>query len=149
MFGLREVEILSTLRRLDHPNIVKLHDWADEDNLYIVMEYCKGGDLLERIMNSHTTITEKRASQWVKTTLITIKYLHDIDIVHRDIKPDNFVFQNNKDDAELILVDFGSALQLGDDQRVQGTQGTDLYCSPEVAHENHYIRTGRVWKAAD
>ncbi|CAM9687657.1 unnamed protein product, partial [Hapterophycus canaliculatus] len=74
------------LGELDHPNIVKLHGWYEEEKtLYMALELCEGGELFDRIV-SKTFYNEKEARDLVRTLLRTVKHLHDLSIIHRDLK---------------------------------------------------------------
>lgn len=97
----REVEIS---KMLDHPNIVKfLETYIDNDNIYIVMEYCTGGSLILYKYN------EAEVLKIMKKLLYAIKYIHSRNIIHRDLKPDNILYENRADDSEIKIIDFGLA----------------------------------------
>lgn len=70
------------------------------------MEYCSGGELLERIcQRGH--LDECTAAKIMSKLFSAINYLHDCGISHRDLKPENFLFENSSDDAEIKIIDFG------------------------------------------
>lgn len=69
-------------------------------------------------------------------------------VVHRDLKPENFVFDTQKEDSNMKLIDFGCAKVAGDEEVINDVAGSPYYCAPEVLSES-YVRTGKVWKAAD
>jgi serine/threonine protein kinase len=80
---LREVEIMRTI---DHPNIVKLYDFfEDEEKFYVVLEYIPGGELFERLVEK-TYYTENEARDIAVTLFKAIKYIHDLGIVHRCVR---------------------------------------------------------------
>uniref|UniRef100_A0A3Q4FY62 non-specific serine/threonine protein kinase n=1 Tax=Neolamprologus brichardi TaxID=32507 RepID=A0A3Q4FY62_NEOBR len=82
---------VSILRRVKHPNIVLLIEEMDTQNeLYLVMELVKGGDLFDAITSSNK-YTERDASSMLFNLASAIKYLHSLNIVHRDIKPENLL----------------------------------------------------------
>jgi len=75
-----------------HPNIVSLVTAFEDRNYYnIVMELCKGGELTDILVKS--PFTEQQASYYLGQILSALRHLHERDIVHRDIKPDNFIVQ--------------------------------------------------------
>jgi serine/threonine protein kinase len=77
---LREVDIM---RSLDHPNIVKMHDFFhDENYFYVVMEYVSGGELFERLVEK-AVYTEEEARNIALVMFQALKYMHDKDLVHR------------------------------------------------------------------
>ena len=78
---INEVEIL---KKLDHPNIIKVFEFfQDPRHFYIVTELCTGGELFDRIIKSHH-FSEKKAGETLKQILSAIVYCHDNQIVHRD-----------------------------------------------------------------
>ncbi|KAG6478784.1 hypothetical protein ZIOFF_062228 [Zingiber officinale] len=111
----REVRILSALK--GHENVVHFHEAVEDDSyVYIVMELCEGGELLDRILsNSSATqksqkdsrYTEKDAAIVVRQMLKVAAECHLHGLVHRDMKPENFLFKSTKDDSSLKATDFG------------------------------------------
>jgi len=143
----KEKEILNLL---DHTNIIHLHEsTVDEQHYYIITELCNGGELFDRIVDKTRPITEKRASQLVQTMLKAIDHCHKRNIVHRDLKPENFVFKDDSPNSEMVLIDFGCAKIVQDDQAYKDLVGTPYYLAPESAAGHKYTRTGKVLKASD
>ena len=102
----RELEIQW---RLDHPNIVKLFEFYEEQRHYcLVQELCKGGDLLDAIVKNGR-VQEKIARSLVRTLLSSINYCHKQGIVHRDLKPDNILLEPDLDPTKMKIIDFGTA----------------------------------------
>ena len=100
----RELDILKTL---DHPNIIKLFEvYQDENFFHLVMEYCGGGELFQRIIRKKL-FNENEAAIIMKKICSAVNYLHEHGIVHRDLKPENFIFVDDSEDAEMKLIDFG------------------------------------------
>ena len=77
---------------------------------YICMEYCKGGELLDRIIE-HKYLSEQQTSIIMQKLLSGVNHMHSKGIVHRDLKPENILFTSNDSDAELKIVDFGLSNQ--------------------------------------
>jgi calcium-dependent protein kinase len=100
-----EVRILT---QLDHPNIVKYYDTYEDDKfLYLVMEYCSGGELFEKITKSKTQVfNESEAAEIMKKLFRAVNHCHSVGVVHRDIKPENIMYDK---DGEIKLIDFGLA----------------------------------------
>ncbi len=98
-----EVRILT---KLDHPNIVKYYETYDDVKyMYLVMEYCPGGELFEKIASQKDQMFgEGEASKIMKKLLRAINHCHASGVVHRDIKPENIMYGK---DGEIKLIDFG------------------------------------------
>jgi serine/threonine protein kinase len=109
---LRERRLLSELlllRKLKHPNIVSLHDIFETDTeIYLVMEYCAGGELFDRVITKKT-YSEVDAASITYKLLQALDYLHSKGVIHRDIKPENVLLITEEDDVDVKLSDFGLA----------------------------------------
>jgi len=105
---------IESLKKLDHPNLVKLIDLFQTDKrIVLVQEYMEGADLFTRykqILDNGTMIDEQFIRMIFKQVLSAISYIHDHRICHRDIKLENFVFQNQSNNL-LKMIDFGLSSQ--------------------------------------
>ncbi|XP_027349861.1 CDPK-related kinase 3 isoform X2 [Abrus precatorius] len=102
----REVKLLKALS--GHKHLVKFHDACeDANNVYIVMELCEGGELLDRILSRGGKYTEEDAKVIVLQILSVVAFCHLQGVVHRDLKPENFLFTSRSEDADMKLIDFG------------------------------------------
>ncbi|CAL8363969.1 unnamed protein product [Merluccius merluccius] len=137
---------LSILRRIKHPNIVLLIEEMDAPNeLYLVMELVKGGDLLDAVSSS-SKYTERDASSMLFNLASAIKYLQGLNIVHRDIKPENLLVYEHLDSSRsLKLGDFGLATTVTGP--LYAVCGTPTYVAPEVLDETGYGLEVDVWAA--
>jgi len=95
---------VSILQRVDHPNIVKYYEtYDDTKNIYLVMEFCSGGELLDNITTkkkNHERLTCEAMEKIVRALI----HIHSSNITHKDIKPDNIMY----DEAGCCkLIDFG------------------------------------------
>ena len=123
---------------LNHPNIVALYDYGDEDNRYfIVMELIEGRSLSE-VLDEDGALMPERAAEIARDTANGLGRAHEAGIVHRDIKPHNIMITNN---GQTKVTDFGIARALGGDAEATMTQtgmviGTAAYLSPEQAQGN-------------
>ena len=98
---------VNILMKLVHPNIVQLFGlYEDKKNYIMVTEYCSGGELFERIQNT-SSFSEAKAAHYMRQILSCVHYLHSKGIVHRDLKAENLLFENETDEANLKLIDFG------------------------------------------
>uniref|UniRef100_A0A8C4YVL5 non-specific serine/threonine protein kinase n=1 Tax=Gadus morhua TaxID=8049 RepID=A0A8C4YVL5_GADMO len=137
---------LSILRRIKHPNIVLLIEEMDTPNeLYLVMELVKGGDLFDAVSSS-SKYTERDAACMLFNLASAIKYLHGLNIVHRDIKPENLLVYEHLDSSRsLKLGDFGLATMVTGP--LYAVCGTPTYVAPEVLDETGYGLEVDVWAA--
>ena len=126
---MREFDILRTL---DHPNIVGIFEHFEDDRkFYMVMEYCKGGEMFNSIVKGANT-NEEMVARTMRQVLSAIAYIHENGIVHRDMKPENILFEELGNEQNLKLVDFGEATRLDENRQVEGVCGTSYYVAPEV-----------------
>ena len=142
-----EVNILSTI---DHPNIVKLYEYFDEEYFFhIVTEFCGGGELFDRVIQNGR-INEADVVRYMKTMISSINHLHKIGICHRDIKPQNFIFESELPDAQLKLIDFGLAHKFQQKKRkstasnLTSFAGTSFYTAPEIV-KGSYDSKCDIW----
>ena len=160
----QEITILQTL---DHPNVLKLFEYfEDEKNVYLVTEACRGGELFDRIIENEF-FSEQTAAKIFKQIMQSINYCHNMGIAHRDLKPENFLFETKDQDSELKIIDFGlskiinpQGMQMdtgltagkGKDKRskeldrMNTRAGTPNYISPEVLAGNYSIECD-CWSA--
>lgn len=112
--------------------ITHLHyAFQDDSNLYLVMDYYCGGDLLTLLSKFEDRLPEDMARFYIAEMVLAIDSIHRLGYVHRDIKPDNVLLDAN---GHIRLADFGSCLKLNDDGMVQSNVavGTPDYISPEI-----------------
>jgi len=72
------------------------------------MEYCSGGELLDRITKKKY-LKEREASQIIYKVISAVNHIHKKGVVHRDLKPENIMFSTNEEDSEIKIIDFGLA----------------------------------------
>ncbi|VFQ72276.1 unnamed protein product [Cuscuta campestris] len=132
----REVRILRALT--GHRNLVHFYDaYEDEDNVYVVMELCKGGELLERILSRGGKYTEEEAKAVMVQILRIVSYCHLQGVVHRDLKPENFLFTSNDEHSPLKAIDFGLSDYVKPDEKLNDIVGSAYYVAPEVLHRSY------------
>lgn len=119
---------------LNHPNIVKLYEVIRDGRfLYLAMELCYGGDLLDYV-NEAGSVDEKDAAKYMQQLLSAAHYLHSSNLVHRDIKLENVLLTSDAEDATIKLIDFGHSrrYKLGDGPTMRTKVGTAGCNAPEV-----------------
>ena len=127
---------IAVQKMLDHPNIVKVFETFEDSanrELHIIMEMCTGGALVSRMKSHRHGYGEKAAATLMEKSLSATMYCHKHGVVHRDIKLDNFIYENEDEMAELKLIDFGFASFVAPGQESMWDQiGTPSYMAPEL-----------------
>ncbi|XVF56314.1 hypothetical protein PTKIN_Ptkin06aG0108900 [Pterospermum kingtungense] len=132
----REVKILRALT--GHKNLVQFYDaYEDDDNVYIVMELCKGGELLDRILSRGGKYSEEDAKAVMVQILSVVAFCHLQGVVHRDLKPENFLFTTKDENSPLKAIDFGLSDYVKPDERLNDIVGSAYYVAPEVLHRSY------------
>lgn len=142
----REVEIYL---KMDHINIVKLLRVFDEPGkVYLVMEYCNGGDLCDRLAKLRR-FPDSEAASAILQVLSAVNYCHrhpSGKVCHRDLKNSNFIFASDAPHAPLKLVDFGLSRVLSpDNAHMRSCAGTVEYMAPEVLLRKKYDESCDMW----
>ena len=146
-----EIKLLSTL---DHPNVIKLYEaWETKKQIFIILEYCDGGDLFDSLAENDS-YSENDAAHLFRQMLRAIHYCHEhANITHRDIKLENFLFCNSgkndgsTQDQVLKLIDFGLSKKFVSNgiARMRSTVGTSYYVAPEVLRKRPYTNKCDMW----
>lgn len=132
----REVRILSSMTC--HKNLVQFYDaYEDEENVFIVMELCTGGELLDRILSRGGKYLEQDAKVIMIQILSVAAFCHLQGVVHRDLKPENFLFTSKDENATLKAIDFGLSDFVKPDERLNDIVGSAYYVAPEVLHRSY------------
>ncbi|XP_044594427.1 calcium/calmodulin-dependent protein kinase type II alpha chain isoform X22 [Cotesia glomerata] len=133
-------------RKLQHPNIVRLHESIQEEHChYLVFDLVTGGELFEDIV-AREFYSEADASHCIQQILESVHHCHHNGIVHRDLKPENLLLASKAKGAAVKLADFGLAIELqGDAQAWYGFAGTPGYLSPEVLKKEPYGKPVDIW----
>ena len=128
---------ISILLESDHPNILKIYDvYIDNENMSIVTEICRGGELFEKI-SKEKVIKENQAIIYMRQIISAVSYLHKQSIVHRDLKLENIMFHDESSNSKLKLIDFGVSKHLNKNMLLLETVGSLHYIAPEVLSEKH------------
>ncbi|KAK9093821.1 hypothetical protein Scep_025290 [Stephania cephalantha] len=139
----REVKILKALS--GHNNLVRFYDACeDASNVYIIMELCEGGELLDRILSRGGRYPEEDAKAIVLQILSVVSFCHLQGVVHRDLKPENFLFTTREDDATMKIIDFGLSDFIRPEERLNDIVGSAYYVAPEVLHRSYSVEAD-IW----
>uniref|UniRef100_A0A4D5R9K4 calcium/calmodulin-dependent protein kinase n=2 Tax=Scolopendra TaxID=41364 RepID=A0A4D5R9K4_SCOVI len=133
-------------RKLQHPNIVRLHDSIQEESFhYLVFDLVTGGELFEDIV-AREFYSEADASHCIQQILESVNHCHQNGVVHRDLKPENLLLASKAKGAAVKLADFGLAIEVQGDQPAWfGFAGTPGYLSPEVLKKEPYGKPVDIW----
>uniref|UniRef100_A0A8C7ZVN7 Serine/threonine-protein kinase ULK3 n=1 Tax=Oryzias sinensis TaxID=183150 RepID=A0A8C7ZVN7_9TELE len=135
---LTEIEILKTVR---HPHIVQLKDFQwDADNIYLILEWCSGGDL-SRFIRSRRILPESVARRFLQQIACALQFLHERNISHLDLKPQNILLSG----CVLKLADFGFAQYMSPWDEKSVLRGSPLYMAPEMVCRRQYDSRADLW----
>lgn len=133
---------------LSHPNVVKVTGWTKSDDfLYIAFEYMSEGSLGKAIRN-HGTIPEELVAKYVEQILKGLQYLHEKNLMHRDIKGDNILIS---EEGRVCLADFGLAVKMNlDGGAIESEEvvGTPYWLAPEVILMMAQTTASDIWLAS-
>ncbi|EMP40300.1 Serine/threonine-protein kinase ULK1, partial [Chelonia mydas] len=144
----KEIKILKELK---HENIVALYDFQELANsVYLVMEYCNGGDLAD-YLHTMRTLSEDTIRLFLQQIAGAMKMLHSKGIIHRDLKPQNILLsyaggkKSNPNNIRIKIADFGFARYLQSNMMAATLCGSPMYMAPEVIMSQHYDAKADLW----
>ena len=120
-----------------HSQVPELYTYLEQNNqLYIVQEFIEG-ETLAKELTEQGTFTETKIRNLLADLLPVLKFIHQGQVIHRDIKPDNIIRRNS--DQKLVLVDFGAAKEVTQTalQKTGTIIGSAGYAAPEQAHDTN------------
>ncbi|KAJ8259181.1 hypothetical protein COCON_G00181930 [Conger conger] len=138
------IKEISIMQQCDSPHVVKYYgSYFKDSDLWIVMEFCGAGSILDIIRLRNKTLTEEEIATVVQSTLKGLEYLHFMRKIHRDIKAGNILLNAQ---GQAKLADFGVAGQLTDTMAKRNTViGTPFWMAPEVIQETGYNCLADIW----
>ncbi|KAL7271838.1 ATP binding [Rhizina undulata] len=135
----REIQLL---KELQHPNIVQYLGSSSEDNcLNIFLEYVPGGSVAA-LLNNYGPQKEPLIRNFVRQILTGLAYLHNKDIIHRDIKGANVLVDNK---GGIKISDFGISKKVESGSHRPSMQGSVFWMAPEVVKQTSYTRKADIW----
>ncbi|XP_033374175.1 serine/threonine-protein kinase Chk2 isoform X2 [Parus major] len=123
-----EIEIL---KKIDHPCLIKIKNFFEAEDYYIVLELMEGGELYDRVSRP-IKMKEDICKLYFYQMLLAVKYLHDNGIIHRDLKPENVLLSSSEETCLIKITDFGQSKILGEASLMKTLCGTPMYLAPEV-----------------
>ena len=137
---------INILRKLDHPNILKINDFfSTKKEYFLITEFCPEGELFYEIKN-FAPFDEALAGWYMKQILSAVNYCHKSKIIHRDLKPENIlIYQRNKKGFNSIkIIDFGTAILFN--KKDKNLAGSIYYLAPEIISKNRkYTEKCDIW----
>ena len=130
---------INILKKLDHPNILKITDFYSLKNEYnIITEYCQEGELFNEI-RAYAPFSEPLAGYYMKQILTAVCYCHGMNVIHRDLKPENIlIVRRAKNGCHPIkIIDFGTAKVFSKGKNENLLIGSSYYIAPEVLSRNY------------
>ncbi|XP_067431786.1 myosin light chain kinase, smooth muscle-like isoform X2 [Thunnus thynnus] len=125
----REMELMNCLH---HPKVVQcLAAYDTRSEMVMVMEYIAGGELFERILDDNFEHTEPTSSRYMQQILEGMQFVHKLNIVHLDLKPENIVCVDTTG-TRIKIIDFGLANKLEEGKPLMVMHGTPEFVAPEV-----------------
>lgn len=134
------------LRKLKHPCIIQLHDiFQAPDTIVIVLEYMEGGDLMQRILESGY-LSEDLMKFYFYQICHGIMYMHENDVTHRDLKPDNILLATSDKYTIIKISDFGLSKLVRNDSDLRTLVGTRMFVAPEILQgAKKYTNKVDIW----
>ena len=133
----------TVMKKLNHPNIIKLHEVffdSENKNVYLVLDYYEKGDLFNFLKGK--PLKEKYSKKYMRQLASGLKYLHENNIIHRDLKLKNILVTNSND---IVISDFGFARD-GDSNTMFDTLcGSPMYMAPEIMSHKLYDNKSDLW----
>jgi len=139
------VEVESMKRLSDHDAFVKLYEFFDEADKYmLVIELISGGELFDRIVEKEK-YTEREARRVIRQLTEAMAYAHKKGIAHRDLKPENVLLRDKNDDTSIKIADFGFAKIISEGELMKTPCGTPGYVAPEILSGKPYGLQADMW----
>eukprot|EP00474_Spongospora_subterranea_P001146 CRZ01604.1 hypothetical protein [Spongospora subterranea] len=141
-----EVKLLNAV---NHESVINIHEtYEDKHAYYIILDLLRGKDLFEVLDAKRDVFSEVIAATLIRSMMEAVRYCHNKNIVHLDLKPENFVFEKASDINRLVLVDFGLGRIVRDDAYYRDRVGSMQYIAPEMIEETS-VCSGVTLKACD
>lgn len=150
-----QIDIMNLVVQLDHPRVVKMHEWFESNSrFYMIFELCLGGELFDHLFEQGRGFSEKKARRMTHALLCGVEYIHSRNIIHRDIKPENLLCRTKWDDSDddavgnpldFAISDFGLGLKLRDGETVNEIAGSPAYAAPEAMNGSSYSYSADMW----
>ncbi|XP_044789246.2 serine/threonine-protein kinase ULK3 isoform X3 [Bubalus bubalis] len=126
-----------------YATVYKAYAKWDSDNIYLIMEFCAGGDL-SRFIHTRRILPEKVARVFMQQLASALQFLHERNISHLDLKPQNILL-SSLEKPHLKLADFGFAQHMSPRDEKHVLRGSPLYMAPEMVCQRQYDARVDLW----
>lgn len=131
-----KISEIRVLMDLNHPNIIRLYNYFEDDNyIYLILEYCPGGSLADIIREGACNYSVKGALAVFQQIVAGLNHCHKKGIAHLDIKPANILIDKY---SRIKLADFGLSKLIGNDGKLKEFRGSRCFMAPEVLLRGAY-----------
>ncbi|XP_015671259.1 serine/threonine-protein kinase Chk2 [Protobothrops mucrosquamatus] len=121
------------LKRINHPCLIKIIDFFEGKDFYIVLELMEGGELFDKVQRP-ARLSERTCKLYFYQMLLAVQYLHKHGIIHRDLKLENVLLSSREENCLVKITDFGQSKIVGETSLMQTLCGTPDYLAPEILH---------------
>uniref|UniRef100_F7DUB0 Myosin light chain kinase family member 4 n=1 Tax=Xenopus tropicalis TaxID=8364 RepID=F7DUB0_XENTR len=136
---------IQVMNQLNHVNLIQLYDaFESRNDIVLIMEYVKGGELFDRIIDENYNLSEADTIQFIKQILEGIQYMHQMYIVHLDLKPENIVCVS-RTAYQVKIIDFGLARRYKPREKLKVHFGTPEFLAPEVVNYDYVSFPTDMW----
>ena len=137
---------VDTLKVCQHPYVVKLYEIIETyKEVNIVLEYCELGNLFYYLTRKKLVLSEEQIATYVHDISKAVYSMHNLGIIHRDLKLSNIALTNKNKKIEIRILDFGLSKILGPNQSCNEGYGTPGYAAPEVISRYNYSFEADIW----
>ena len=137
---------IDTLKVCQHPYVVKLYEIIETYNeVYIILEYCELGNLFFYLSKINFDLKEEQIVTYVHDISKAVYSIHNLGIIHRDLKLSNIALTKKNNKIEIRILDFGLSKILGPNQFCNEGYGTPGYAAPEVINRYNYSFEADIW----
>ncbi|KAM4704752.1 myosin light chain kinase family member 4 [Rhinophrynus dorsalis] len=136
---------IQVMNQLNHVNLIQLYDaFESRNDIVLVMEYVDGGELFDRIIDENCNLSEVDTILFIKQICEGIQYMHQMYIIHLDLKPENIVCVSRAD-YQIKIIDFGLARRYKPREKLKVHFGTPEFLAPEVVNYDFVSFPTDMW----
>ncbi|XP_044151428.1 LOW QUALITY PROTEIN: myosin light chain kinase family member 4 [Bufo gargarizans] len=136
---------IQVMNQLNHTNLIQLYDaFESRNDIILVMEYVDGGELFDRIIDENCTLSEVDTILFIKQICEGIQYMHQMYIIHLDLKPENIMCVSRAD-YQIKIIDFGLARRYKPREKLKVHFGTPEFLAPEVVNYDFVSFPTDMW----